>query len=205
MQRLQQTLHRKTQRNLKIRIYAHKWSIKTNDDRNTLFSHMVELKHTFNFSKATLIKPIHWKTPWRLLESAVISKTNHIKQRPGFYQISSFLANIILNENKIKIKNGSGKRKHFFALCHHPFENLYFLFFLIICPLTLPQPNYNPDTHNIDNFLWYYSIVNIFSMKQVMSKILFTQTLPYFFLINSLKSITTFKTKIFNGTWYIWL
>ena len=45
----------------------------------------------------------------RLLESAVIFKTNHTKQRQGFYQISPNLANIILNENKIKIENGLGK------------------------------------------------------------------------------------------------
>ena len=43
--------------------------------------------YTFNFSQATLIIPIHCKKFRRLLESAVISKTNYIKQRPGFYQI----------------------------------------------------------------------------------------------------------------------
>ena len=32
-------------------------------------------------------------------------------------------------------------------------------------------------------------------MKQVLPKPPFTQTLPYYFLINSLKSISTFKTK----------
>ena len=32
-------------------------------------------------------------------------------------------------------------------------------------------------------------------MKQVMPKNPFTQTLPYFFHINSLKYISTFKTK----------
>ena len=47
----------KTQCNLEKKIYEHKQSIKTNDDQNTLFSHMLELKHTFNFSQATLIKP----------------------------------------------------------------------------------------------------------------------------------------------------
>ena len=63
---------------------------------------MLELKHIFDFSQVTLIKPIHCKTSWKLLESAVISKTNHIKQRPGFYQLSPHLENIILYENKIK-------------------------------------------------------------------------------------------------------
>ena len=106
----------KTQCNLEKRIYEHKWSIKTNDNRNALFSHMLELKHTFNFSQTTLIKPIPSKTSWRLLEFAVISKTNHIKQHPGFYQILPHLANIILNENKIKIENGYEK-KNIFSLC----------------------------------------------------------------------------------------
>ena len=76
----------------KKRIYEQKRSIKTNDDRNALFSHMLEFKHTFNFPQAIQIKPIHSKNSWRLLESAAISKTNHIKQRPGFYQISPYLA-----------------------------------------------------------------------------------------------------------------
>ena len=39
----------------------HKQSIKTNDDQNNLFSLMLKLKHTFNFSQADLIKPIHCK------------------------------------------------------------------------------------------------------------------------------------------------
>ena len=29
------------------------------DDRNALFSHMLDFKHTFKFSQATLIKLIH--------------------------------------------------------------------------------------------------------------------------------------------------
>ena len=95
-----------TKRNLEKIIYEHKRSIKTNNDRNALFSHMLKLKHTFNFSQVTLIKPIQCKKSRRLLESAVISKTSHKKQRPSFYQISPYQVNIILNENKIKIENG---------------------------------------------------------------------------------------------------
>ena len=79
--------------------------IETNDDQNILFSHKLEFKHTFNFFQATLTKPIHCKKSHRLLESVVISKTNHIKQRPGFYQISQYLADIILHKNNIKIEN----------------------------------------------------------------------------------------------------
>ena len=67
---------------------------------------MLDLKHTFDFSQVTLIKPIDCKKSRRLFESAAISKTKHIKQRPGFYQISPYLADIILHENKIEIENG---------------------------------------------------------------------------------------------------
>ena len=83
------------QRSLEKRIYKHKRLIKTNDDRNDFFSHMLELKLTFNFSQATLLKPIHCKKSCRLLESAVISKTKHIIQRTGFYQIPLYLEKII--------------------------------------------------------------------------------------------------------------
>ena len=68
------------------------------------FPLMLEIKHTFNFSQATLNKPIHCKKSHKLLESAIIFKTNHMRQRPEFYQISTYLANIILHENNIKIK-----------------------------------------------------------------------------------------------------
>ena len=85
------------------------------------------------------------------------------------------------------------EKKNFFS--HHTFGNPFLLLFLILCLLAPPHPNYNSDTHNIDNFLRHRIIVNIFSMKQVMPKPYFTQTLPYFFLISSLKSISTFKIK----------
>ena len=40
----------------------------------------------------------------RLLESAVISKSKHIKKRSGFYLISTYLADIISRENDIEIE-----------------------------------------------------------------------------------------------------
>ena len=70
------------------------------------FSSMLNLKHNFNFSQATLIKPIHGKNSHRLLEFAVISMSNHIPQRIECHQISPYLANIILYENDMKIENG---------------------------------------------------------------------------------------------------
>ena len=92
------------------------------------------------------------------------------------------------NQNRKRIEN-----KHFSPLCHHTFEILFLLLFLM-CLLAFLHPNYNADTNNIDNFLRHRIIVNIFSMKQVMPKPPFTQTLPYFFLINSLKSISNSNT-----------
>ena len=81
----------KKKKKKKKRIYEHKRSIKTHDDRNALFSYMLDLKHTFNFSQITLIKFIHYKKCRSLLESAVISKTNHLKQWPRLYKISPYL------------------------------------------------------------------------------------------------------------------
>ena len=167
-----------TQRNLEKRIYEHQRSIKANDDRNFLFFHLLELQHTFDLSQATLIKPTHSKTSRRLLESAVISKRNHIKQRPGFYQISPYLANIILNENKIKMENGS---EFFFTLCHHTFENPFFFVFLIILPMNPFPPQLQPRHDNIDNFLRQHIRVNIFPGVRY-AKTPFIQTPPYFFL-----------------------
>ena len=39
------------------------------------------------------------------VESAFISKSKHIKHRAGFYEISSYLADIILREDDIEIEN----------------------------------------------------------------------------------------------------
>ena len=87
------------QRKLEKKIYEQKRLMKTNDDRNALFSHMLDLNNIFNFFQATLIKPIHCKKSCRLLESAVISKTNLRRHRRGFCQISPYLVDIIRNEN----------------------------------------------------------------------------------------------------------
>ena len=76
---------------------------------NALFSHMLDLKHIFNFSQASLIKSINCKNSRRQLESAVISRSKHIKQRLGFYQISPYLADIILRENNTEVENGLEK------------------------------------------------------------------------------------------------
>ena len=55
---------------------------------------MLDVKHTFNFSHATLIKPMHCKK----------LSSKHIKQA-GTYHISPNLADIILGNNNIEIEN----------------------------------------------------------------------------------------------------
>ena len=63
---------------------------------------MLDLKDTFNFSQAALMKPLHCKNSHWLPESAFISQFNPFKQQSGFYQISPYLADIILRENNTK-------------------------------------------------------------------------------------------------------
>ena len=71
----------------------------------------------------------HCKKSRRLLESAVISKTNHIKQHLGFYQISPYPANIILN--KIKIANIILKKTFFHSVPPYFWESFPFPFHYI--------------------------------------------------------------------------
>ena len=68
---------------------------------------MLDFKHTFDLSQATLIKRLHCKKSRRLLESAIISHSKRIiKQRSGFDQISPYFADIILRANNIVNENG---------------------------------------------------------------------------------------------------
>ena len=89
---------------------------------------MLELKHTFSFSQTSLIKPIHCKKSHRLLEFEVISKTNHRRQRQGFYQMSPYLVNTILHENNIKMENGQ-KMNIFSTLYLDIFEDSFLVTF----------------------------------------------------------------------------
>ena len=102
------------------------------------------------------------------------------KQHPGFYQISPYLVNIILNENKIKIENGYFWDPFLFPL-------------LITLPLSPSSPQLQPGHHNIDNFLRHHIIVNIFPWNKLCQKslhpntsLLFYHQLPkiYFHFLN---------------------
>ena len=160
------------QRNLETRIYEHKRSIKTNDDRNALFSHMLELKNSFNFSQAALIKPIHGKTSRRLQESVVILN------KP-YKTTTRFLTNLITpGEHHIERKQNQnikwiGKKKAFFQSVPTYFWKSFVQTILTANTCEFKSHGIHqlqPRHHNIDNFLRHHIIGNIFSMKQVMPK-----------------------------------
>ena len=100
MQRLQQILHCRNpthyRKNNLQTLNQNKWRSKCP------FLPQVRAQTHIQFFQAILIEPIHCKKSQRLLESVVISRTNHIWQCPGFYQILPYLANIILNKNRIE-------------------------------------------------------------------------------------------------------
>ena len=95
-----------TQRELKKRLDEHKRDIKNNNPVNALFSHILQHDHSFNFKHAKLIKFIQNKSFRRLLESALITNSNTIKQRNGFYNLSPLISKIILNEQNINLDPG---------------------------------------------------------------------------------------------------
>ena len=143
----------------------------------------------------------------KLLWSAVNSK-KHIKQRPGFYQISPYLADIILNENYIKIENRFFKisqkiHKNFLAKANIHFYSilLNYEFFLFL-----------------SSFLFRYSlIVNVFhetgyawtparSIPIISFPVFFSQKIPLsshisLFLTNVNPSLSG---QISDETWYTW-
>ena len=162
-----------------------------------LFSH---IKQTFNFPKPSWSNPYITKNPEKLLESAVISKTNYIKQCPSFYQISLYPAN-----HRTKQKQNQNRKwiekTLFFTLCHHTVENS----FLITLPQALTHPNYQPRHHNTDKFLWHHISSQYLSMKQHMLKP-FHLTLPELFSYQLPRNLSLLsKQTSVNEIWYIWL
>ena len=59
-----------------------------------------------NFSQSTLIKPIICKNPADLIRICSHFQNRPQKQRPGFYLILPYDADIMLNENNIRRENG---------------------------------------------------------------------------------------------------
>ena len=94
------------------------------------------------------------------------SKTNYVRQRPGFYQILPYPANI-LHENK------RDKKGTFSPLCHHTFEDSFLINFSF--PLFC-----SPSHEDI-------SLQSMSATKQDMPKPLLLHFFPDLFPISSLK------------------
>ena len=131
-----------------------------------------------------------------------ISKTTricgHLQNKP-YKTTSRFLQNLTTRgEHHTERKQNQNRKqigeKKFCSLRATILLKILFAFpdHLLLSP---SSPQLQPRHHNIDNFPWHHIIVNIFFMKQVMPKPPITQTLPYFFLVNCLKSIPTSITK----------
>ena len=131
-----------TQCNLEKRIYEHKQSIKTHDDQSALFSHMLELKQTFNFSQATLIQPIHCKKSRRLC--------SHF-QNKTYKTTSRFLPNLIIPSEHHTKQNQNRKwikKKNLHSV--PPYFSESFLYYFTSSPSSSQLP---PRHHNSDKFL----------------------------------------------------
>ena len=99
---------------------------------------------------------------------------------------------------------GTRKSKTFFSLCHHTFENLFLLPFLITLPLSPFSPQLQPRHYNIDNFRWHHIIVNIFPRNKLCQNhfipkpsLLFSYQLPkiHFHNKKNLMKLDTFDFK----------
>ena len=127
-------------------------------------------------------------------ESVVISKTSYIKQRSGVYQISPLTGEHHTERTQNQNRKRIGK-KNVFSLCATIHLRIFsFCLSLSLCLLALSSPKLQPRHHNIDNFLRHHIIVNIFPSNKLYQNPVYSNP-PDFFLIYSLKSIFTFKTK----------
>ena len=54
-----------------------------------------------DFTNATIIINIHDKKLRKLVESAVINVTDHIKQRPGSYHLTKYLSSVIVKQEHL--------------------------------------------------------------------------------------------------------
>ena len=103
MQRLEQTLHRRNPTKSRKKNLRTQTMNQINVDRNALFSHMLELKHTLIFSQATLIKLIHCKNSWRCLGPS---------QNKPYNSTSRILLNLnIFGEHHIKCKQNQKRKR----------------------------------------------------------------------------------------------
>ena len=122
-----------------------------------------------------------------MLSSAVISKTNHIRQHSRFYQISPYMVNIILHENNIKMD-----KKDISLLC------ATILLRILSLSLSL-SPFHSPCHLDIRLSTKFYDIrlSSISFDKTSNAKTPFPSTFPYFFPISSQKLFPLSQQKNF--------
>ena len=86
-----------TSRNLNVRLKEHKRDIRIGNLNNTLFLHISQSNHNFDFNSAKRLIYLHDKSLRRIFESTAISLFNSLNTRPGFYNMSPYLSKSILN------------------------------------------------------------------------------------------------------------
>ena len=94
----QKSYIKETNRNLPKRIKEHKRDFKSSNFSNTLVIQNISKNHKFDFQHSNTITFIHDKNKHRIIESSAISHYNTIEQRPGFFNISPYLAKIMMKD-----------------------------------------------------------------------------------------------------------
>ena len=89
---------------LKDRIYQHRYALKTNNLNNALVTHRENTSHAIDLNGAKIIRNQTDQRKRRIIEAATISQMKTMKQRPGFYNISPHISELVLNLRRIEFK-----------------------------------------------------------------------------------------------------
>lgn len=91
-----------TGRSVKSRVSEHKRDIRLGNLNNALFVHLTKSDHNFDFDSVEILKYIHNKNLRRIYEAGIISTSRTVNTRPGFFNISPFLASLMLDKRTDK-------------------------------------------------------------------------------------------------------
>ena len=86
---------------LKDRLQQHDRALKIHDRINALVVHRKSTHHAIDLKGAKIICNVTDLTKRRIIEAAAIDRATTMKQRPGFYNISPYISEMILKENKV--------------------------------------------------------------------------------------------------------
>ena len=86
---------------LKDRLQPHDRALKIHDRLNALVVHRESTHHAIDLKGAKIICNVTDVTKRRIIEAAAIDRATTMKQRPGFYNISPYISEMILKENKV--------------------------------------------------------------------------------------------------------